>query len=278
LVRLGGNSGRPKWVVTRPDYSIERITLDSTGEVLATGSREFRSEQYWGEECVTLKYGADGSQVWERSFLPASESLQAWGYYLTALGTDVVISGSYYPSFGPSGAPERGFVIRYSGDGSERWINAWTPGAGTVFMGQPVGDAAGDVYVDVRYVSDAATGSYPDSAGVLKLDEAGEVRWMTPVGIDGCRVSWLDVAGVDESGGPLVGAAAYDDEWQGRIVAGRLSASGELLSLGVWPGSTTGDFYDPRRFLAVDDGICALGDWLPGNRYPQHGFLLRLVP
>lgn len=275
LVKFDKN-GRQKWAVAQGDVFCERVALDRGGNALVTGFRRQRGEPYSIEACYTAKYSPAGQLLWEADRV-IPESLQAFGGELTLDGGDVIVAGHYYRSFEPMGAPEGAFVIRYAPDGTEEWCTPWAPETGgSAWLGAPVVDVDGDIYLAATYTDASAYFGEHDKTAVLRFAADGTFVSASPLVVLGESES-LDILGFTGAGDLLLAGHGCTPERQGVTLVAAMDKAGTVLVAGSWP-ETFDDFYDTYAFAAAGDHVYGAGAWMAGDVYNNRGFLVRLTP
>ncbi|MBM3330580.1 hypothetical protein FJY68_01855 [candidate division WOR-3 bacterium] len=175
------------------------ITVDGSGNVLVGGvSNDSAGRSHY----VTIKYAPNGDTLWTRRYVGAgNQDDQIAGLALDQAGNVYVTGGSYVDQNHYNYA-----TIKYSPDGSERWVVLYAGLTGRATAQGIALDAEANVYV---------TGSSADSTGgwdvvTVKYDSAGNQRWVERYD----RPSRFDegyVLALSRQGNVFVGGRTDDD-------------------------------------------------------------------
>jgi uncharacterized delta-60 repeat protein len=127
------------------------IAIDSSGNICVTGSGAGSGTGY---DCITIKYSADGNELWAARYNGPQNSTDEARAIAIAGSNDVYVTGY---SLG-SGADFDYITIKYSPDGNQLWAARYEgPANGTDLAEDIAVDSSGNVYV-TGYSSGVSTG------------------------------------------------------------------------------------------------------------------------
>ncbi len=214
--------------------------FDSAGNVITAGFATYYDSTGW--DFVTVKYSPDGAEQWSRRCATEYED------FVSAVAVDA--AGNVYVT-GSSGNPYMltwdYMTVKYSPDGTERWVVRYNGPAGE--DDEPHGiavDAAGNVYV---------TGGSLDSVSgmdftTIKYSPDGQVVWIRrydgpAAGLDEANAIALDGAGNIYVTGYSQGTTTDMD-----YATVKYDPDGNQLWVRRYDGPVGG--YDEARAIAVD--------------------------
>jgi hypothetical protein len=236
------------------------MAVDSSGNVYVTGAS--------GGDYATVKYDADGNQLWVARYDgPANSGDQAFAMAVDSSGNVHVTGGS--PG---SGTSSDYATVKYDTNGNELWAARYDGPANSYDGAYAIAvDASGDVYIAGRSYgsgtsSDYATVKYDtngneiwvrrhngpandfDEAAAVAVDDAGSV-YVTGLS-DGGATYWDYATMKYDSSGNEVWVATYngpandyDDAW-----AMAVDASGNVYVTGGSEGLDTGYDYATVKY------------------------------
>ncbi len=234
--------------------SARAVAIDNAGNVYVTGTTGTQPISGQGGDYATIKYDADGNQLWVARYNGPSIS-SPFGESARDIAVDN--SGNVYVT-GFSDATGTGFrgydyaTIKYDADGNEIWVARYNgPGNGLDEPSALALDGTGNVYVTGE---STGAGTATDYA-TIKYDADGNELWVAryngprtgePQNTDRARALALDSAGnvyvTGESWGlPSTGL---------NYVTVKYHAGGGQL----WVARYTGGFFDIPSAIALDAG------------------------
>jgi hypothetical protein len=252
-------SGVEQWVAA---YTLGRgydwltaLALDGQGNVYVSGFSDGGEETR--EDIVTIKYDANGNQLWVARYNgPSSGADEAWAMVGDGAG-NVYVTGA---TFSDSNVSGDFLTVKYDADGIEQWVARYDgPSMGDDSAHAIAVDGAGNVCVTGRVTGSGPRYSTVEDYATVKYDAKGNQLWVAIYGApEGGNDSPEDVA-VDDQGnvhvagevndlfdvGPDYGTIKYD-------------ASGSQLWVAVYNGPGhrefgSSDFQDGARALALDE-------------------------
>ncbi|MDO8414492.1 MAG: SBBP repeat-containing protein [Gallionellaceae bacterium] len=239
-------SGNQLWVARHSaGYRITNtpadLAIDAAGNVYVTGSSYDYYSGYGASWFNTVKYDANGSQLWVARYYSPSDVPFA---YASALAVDV--DGNVYVT----GESFKGYnyvyaytTIKYSSTGSQLWVQHSYHGNGDFGAADLIVDAAGNVYV---------TGN---GYATIKYDTNGNQRWLATY--DGSSVYSRSVATklvMDAAGNVYVtGYTSSNGSFaDADCITIKYDAGGNQLWVAQYNGPRNGG--DFSNGLAVDKG------------------------
>jgi len=191
------------------DDSANALALDSAGNVYVTGS----SYVYFRTEYATVKYDANGNQLWVARYIrpgvrPDNEFDAATSLAVDSAG-NVYVTGK---SFGSFSVNDDYVTIKYDGSGNQLWAARYHGGNYADFACALALDGAGNVYV--------TGGSHALATGydyaTVKYDANGNQLWVARYdgpgsGEDLARTLAVDLAGNVYVSGFSQGDQSLDD-------------------------------------------------------------------
>ncbi|HEX8426849.1 SBBP repeat-containing protein [Hymenobacter sp.] len=170
-------SGQQLWEaryngISNGNGSAADLAVDATGSVYVTG---YSLGSLTGNDYATVKYSANGQQVWEARYNGAgSQNDQASGLALDAAG-NVYVTGRSYSGSGFSSSDYA--TLKYNASGQQLWETRYNgSGNGADVATALTVDAAGDVYVAGYSDNSSSNGTY-DYAAVKYSAAGGQLVW-----------------------------------------------------------------------------------------------------
>ena len=141
------------------------LVVDASGAVHVTGTSVGDGT---GFDAVTIKYDADGSELWVARYIGPGDSDEK--------GRDVTLDGQGNVCVTGSGYPEHDFLtIKYDPDGNELWTARYNgPGNDFDRADSMVLDTSGNIYVTGPVIC-----GYQNDMATVKYDTEGNQQWAT---------------------------------------------------------------------------------------------------
>ncbi len=144
------------------------ITIDTSGNIYVTGSGAGSGTGY---DCITIKYSADGNELWVARYNGPQNSTDEARAITIADSNDIYVTGY---SLG-SGADFDYITIKYSPDGNQLWAARYEgPANGTDLTEDLTVDSSGNIYV-TGYSAGASTGY---DYATVKYSPDGNELWI----------------------------------------------------------------------------------------------------
>lgn len=157
------------------------MAVDAGGNVHVTGTR---INANWSSDCLTLKYGPDGSLLWERAYrLDRNPLNDAYSLALDPFGSVYIAGTSYRISPDIDTAHLRTVIVKYDSAGSLVWEAATfgTRKPNDYLIPRIAADGAGNAYVARAMKGQGGGQDY----ATLKYDTNGNLEWMKNYNGDG---------------------------------------------------------------------------------------------
>lgn len=157
-----------KWVAQSAGFNAVDVGVDASGFVYVTGLSPLDAEHDFRHDIVTIKYDADGNEVWKREFDEPDDGTNGtdtpdW-LALDPSGNVIVTGRSFINTTG-----DDIIVLKYDPDGNLLWKTRTTTGV----EGERVEtDAAGNIYVAGK-TTDSSSRDYI----TVKYDPNGNELW-----------------------------------------------------------------------------------------------------
>ncbi|WP_204104620.1 MULTISPECIES: S8 family serine peptidase [Spirulina sp. CCY15215] len=231
---------------TSQDERIEKITVDSAGNVYMTGFAWASLEGNYGSSDIegwVAKYDPDGNQVWLEQL--SNYVISFYDLAVDNIGNVYVVGENTYFDIGQSGRYERqtsGLIVKFDTNGTRDWARFYSTDKLDISRGVTVDDS-GNIYMtgwsqsghDRNPLSPTTAGEV--EAWVTKLNSNGSSEWVkiiangsdnraTDVAVDRFGNVWVtgytkgDVGGTN-SGGWDVWLAQYnkngEEQWKQQL-------------------------------------------------------------
>jgi len=216
----------------------EKITSDSYGNVIATGSESN------GDDIFIVKFTSSGSLIWDKSFgnsgrewvggltIDVFDNILLTGY--TSSTNGIATNGAYQTALagGPKGSQYDAFIAKFSASDSLEWAT-YLGGKGVDAGFGIVTDKSGNIFITGYTSSDsgiASAGAYQTSFGgnydvfISEFSSSGNHYWSTyyggsgvelPYGISIDTLSNLYIAGVTNSTNGIATPGTYKSIYNG---------------------------------------------------------------
>jgi hypothetical protein len=214
------------------------LAVDASGSVYVTG---YSGGGATGNDYATIKYDADGNQIWVARYNSGSD-------VATALAVDA--SGNVYVTgySGGSGNLDDYTTIKYDANGNQLWVARYNGPAGSYdFASALVVDASGNAYVTGRSFGSNAT--YYDY-GTIKYDAAGNQLWVARYNGPGSDDDSASALAVDTAGSVYVTGSSYGSGTSSDYATIKYDANGDELWIQRYNGP--GNDYDYPSALAIE--------------------------
>jgi uncharacterized delta-60 repeat protein len=143
------------------------IAIDSSGNICVTGSAAGSGTGY---DCITIKYSADGNQLWAATYNGPQNSTDEARAIIIADSNDVYVAGYSLGSV----ADIDYITIKYSPEGNELWTARYEGPASSTDLAEAIAvDSSGNVYV-TGYSAGASTGY---DYATIKYSSDGNELW-----------------------------------------------------------------------------------------------------
>jgi hypothetical protein len=221
------------------------ISADDLGFIYVTGGSYGSSGNY---DFLTIKYSSSGDTVWTRRYNGPRNALdKAYAIVLDDTG-NVYITGESEGSTGTHGIFEDYATIKYSTDGTFRWVARYNGPIGDYDRANAITiDDSGNVYV--TGTSDGGSSGSGDpyfDYATLKYNNRGDVQWIKRYKGFGTSNDEAKAIEVDITGNVFVTGFSY-----GNYLTIKYNFDGDTL----WTRSYNGpdDYTDKANDLAIDD-------------------------
>ena len=221
------------------------IAADDLGYIYVTGGSYGSSGNY---DYLTIKYSSSGDTVWTRRYNGPRNALdQAYAIVLDDTG-NVYITGESEGSTGTHGIFEDYATIKYSTDGTLRWIARYNGPIGDYDRANAITiDDSGNVYV--TGTSDGGSSGSGDpyfDYATLKYNNSGVVQWIKRYKGFGTSNDEAKAIEVDMTGNVFVTGISYYN-----YVTIKYNAAGDTLWIRSYNGPA--DWLDEANDMAIDD-------------------------
>lgn len=178
------------------------LAIDSNGSIFCSGSRTV--QLYYDQENVTVKYDAQGNQVWRTSIPNADHLSNGTGFpQLDQLGNVYVrFQGDY------TGYQGDALLAKYDAlSGTLQWINRFSTAANADdrFVSLDI-DSQGN---PVLAAYSLEVGPGPQESHVISYDADGNLRWQVDYSDSG--LFYVSDAALDQDDNVYVGGTVYSD-------------------------------------------------------------------
>jgi hypothetical protein len=218
---------------------VAEITTDGSGNFYVSGTSASATN---GADILTVKYNANGEQVWAARYDGAAHSDDL----PNAVAVDG--SGNVYVGGASAGALGYDFVaIKYSAAGNQLWAQGYHgPTSGNNVVARLTVDPAGSVYVTGWSPGD----DYINDFATIKYDSSGAQRWVARYAGPGNGEDNPHGLGVDPSGNVYVTGSSVGDDHLYHIGTVKYASDGTQLWVQRYTGPANGNDYS--RELALD--------------------------
>jgi len=197
---------------------VSGMTLDSQGNIYVTG---FISDLNSGQDYATVKYDANGNQLWDARYSGAGNGNdKAYGLAVDNQGHVYVTGASWGESLGFDYA-----TVKYDANGNPLWVNRYDGrGSSTDVAYATAVDDQGNVYV-AGYSDRSDTGRDYTTA---KYDANGNLLWVRRYNGSGNRDDEARAIAVDGQGNVYVTGYAWENLGM-ELVTMKYDTNGALL-------------------------------------------------
>ncbi len=202
---------------TNQEDKATAIALDGSGNIYVTG---YRTDFSTGKDFATIKYSADGNQLWV-AYYNSGGAMDFANDITVDIAGNVYVAGIPYQLAGPDVCA----IIKYDPNGSQLWA---------VCNSEPGGD---------RIALDAAGNIYTTHSGISKYDPNGNLLWSVPD--HNIIPDSATLLALDNSGNACV-AGKCDSNY----ATIKYDTNGSRLWMAIYNG--TGNSLDTPHALAVD--------------------------
>ncbi|MDF7815235.1 SBBP repeat-containing protein [Hymenobacter sp. YC55] len=247
IVKYDGASGQQLWQArySGPNNSLDlatAITLDAAGNVYVTGTSSGPASSY---SYVTLKYSADGQQLWQATYRGLGLLTSRYN-----VATDIVVdaaSNVYVTGYSTNNAGKYSYAtVKYAGAGGQQlWAARYTGASNSDNLTTNLAvDAASNVYV----TGTSYAGNQSDYVTV-KYTAGGQQTWAATYNAPGNGYDLVSDVAVDAAGNVAV-TGTSDNGSSYDYATVKYSATGQPLWETRYNGAGNG--YDEATSLAMD--------------------------